>query len=274
MLTLARRERESRPFLLRGLALSVLLHVALLAPWPEGAAPSPARSVLLYPELVAVVHVEPVRAVPDPEPAGGSAAGAPAPPATEPPEPAIAPPDPVRDPAPAVARAIPRPVERAAPAPPRPAAPRPAATVAGTSGTGAGQEGSGAGAGSGAGPGTSPGTGAGPGDGAGGAPPEPEVKPRLVTFPLPINTPETERGEIRGRARVSVVVDEQGRVVEARIAQRVRLRGGDREEEVAEFPAAVDASVLEAARRLRFRPARTAGTPVRSVATVVLSVGV
>ncbi len=264
---------------MQGLALSVVLHVAFLALWPEPAAPARTRAVMLYPDLIRPVHVEPVRAVPDPEPEGGSTAGAPAPPADAPnipPTPSIAPPtdDGLTETAPPLA--TPRPVARAV-APRAPAFPPRTAPAAGVSGTGAAPIGDGAGGGQGAGAGSSPGAGAGAGDSDAGGPAlvaQPDESPRLVTFPLPVNTPETERGDVRGRARVEVVVDERGRVVDARITERLRLGRGDREEAVANFPAAVDASVLEAARRLRFRPARLAGAPVRAVASVTLSVGV
>jgi outer membrane biosynthesis protein TonB len=273
----ARLERARRPLLLKGLALSVALHVAFLALWPEGASPPPRRVVLLYPDLIRPARVEPIRMVADPEPAGGSAAGSPAPPAAaRPAEASIAPPDPAAAPDDAsTIRATPRPVARATPTPPRVSPPGPTPAT-GTTGTGVARAGEGGGAGTGGGAGDDAGSGAGPGDGGGGwsAPAEPDESPRLVTFPLPVNTPETERGELRGRARVEVVVDETGRVVDARITQRLRLRRGDREEPVEGFPAAVDRSVLDAARRLRFRPARLAGAAVRAVTTVTLSVGV
>ncbi|MDX1419328.1 MAG: TonB family protein [Rubricoccaceae bacterium] len=102
----------------------------------------------------------------------------------------------------------------------------------------------------------------------------PSRSPVPVRFSEPAYPPEARREGVRARVRVRVLVDDRGRVEEARIVERVRLGRGDREEPVADLPYGMDEAALEAARRYQFRPAQDDGRRVRSYTTITCSFGV
>src|SRR5690606_31118424 len=77
----------------------------------------------------------------------------------------------------------------------------------------------------------------------------PSQSPVPVRFSEPAYPPEARREGIRARVRVRVLVDDRGRVEEARIVERVRLGRGDREEPVSDLPYGMDEAALDAARR-------------------------
>lgn len=269
----AARERAYRRHTLLGLALSLVvvgaatqvmayLHSIRTSELPE-------MSDAIY--LVPYVEVVEVREVDEP-PGGGSSASAPlpeAPPLVET-EPALTePPAVVPDLA-----GTPTPVAEApatsAPLYPLPSAPPPG-TFPGGSGPPGGNPGTGRGTGSGA------GTDDGEGDGSGDPAPlveRPDRSPVPVRFSEPAYPPEARREGVRARVRIRVLVDERGRVEEARIVERVRLGRGDREEPAASLPHGMDEAALDAARRYQFRPAQADGRRVRSYTTITCSFGV
>lgn len=116
------------------------------------------------------------------------------------------------------------------------------------------------------------------------APPPPPPTPEVVRDPdrapfqvgpvLPVYPDAALREGIRARIRVEVLVDVRGRVLDARIVERIRLGRGDREEPVSTLPHGMDEAALAAARASRFRPARKDGQAVSSYATITLSFGV
>ncbi|HLT47053.1 MAG TPA: TonB family protein [Rubricoccaceae bacterium] len=102
----------------------------------------------------------------------------------------------------------------------------------------------------------------------------PSRSPVPVRFSEPAYPPEARREGIRARVRVRVLVDDRGRVEEARIVERVMLGRGDREELVPSLPYGMDEAALDAARRYQFRPAQDDGRRVRSYTMITCSFGV
>lgn len=98
----------------------------------------------------------------------------------------------------------------------------------------------------------------------------PDRSPSLSGQALPVYPRNTSVSDFRGRARVRVLVNAGGRVTDAEILERAEFRSG-REVAVASFPPEFDASILEAARRHVFRPARDDGERVRSYAYISVS---
>ncbi|NNF59115.1 MAG: TonB family protein [Rhodothermaceae bacterium] len=103
---------------------------------------------------------------------------------------------------------------------------------------------------------------------------EPDRSPVPVRFSEPAYPPEARREGIRARVRIEVLVNEVGRVTEARIVERLLLGRGDREEPVASLPYGMDQAALDAAQRYQFRAARNDGARVRSYTTITCSFGV
>ena len=95
----------------------------------------------------------------------------------------------------------------------------------------------------------------------------PDRSPRVSGQAFPVYPPGSD---FRGSARVKVLVSPGGRVTDAEIVERTAFRRG-REEPTDAFPSAIEAAVLDAARRYLFRPARDGGERVRAYAFVTVS---
>ena len=101
------------------------------------------------------------------------------------------------------------------------------------------------------------------------------------TAPKPVRIVEPEfpraarRKGVRAEVVVRVLVDARGRVQETEIVERFLLSGrDDAREAVGEIGYGVEESVLAAAERWLFRPARKGGQAVTSYTTFTLSIGV
>ena len=102
----------------------------------------------------------------------------------------------------------------------------------------------------------------------------PDRSPVTIRFSQPTYPDAARREGIRARVRVEVLVDERGRVMETRIAERILIGNNEREERVSSLPYGLDSAALEAARRSQFRPARHNGQAVRSYTTITCNFGV
>ncbi|MEM6645192.1 MAG: energy transducer TonB [Bacteroidota bacterium] len=106
-------------------------------------------------------------------------------------------------------------------------------------------------------------------------PPAPMTSPKLFRFVEPNYTDAARRRGIRAEVALEVLVNERGRVEEAKIVQRYLLgKNPDDKEAVTELGYGLEEAALEAARRFGFRPARQGGKAVRSYTTFSLSFGV
>jgi protein TonB len=87
------------------------------------------------------------------------------------------------------------------------------------------------------------------------------VEPTLISPPKVVYPPMArQQGITGGRVVVMVLVDEEGRVAEARLQQGVAPRSG------------INEAVIDAVRRTRFRPATKNGIPVKMWRPVVVDV--
>ncbi|MDX1546700.1 MAG: energy transducer TonB, partial [Rhodothermales bacterium] len=105
--------------------------------------------------------------------------------------------------------------------------------------------------------------------------------PSVETAPKPVRIVEPEfpraarRKGVRAEVVVRVLVDARGRVQQTEIVERFLLKGReDAREAVPEIGFGVEESVLAAAERWLFRPARKDGQAVTSYTTFTLSIGV
>lgn len=92
---------------------------------------------------------------------------------------------------------------------------------------------------------------------------QPERSPRMRGQALPVYPRSARRSGFKGRARVKVLVNANGRVTDAEIVERTTFEGG-RETPVGAFPPEFDAAILDAARRHLFTAARDGGERVRA----------
>lgn len=97
--------------------------------------------------------------------------------------------------------------------------------------------------------------------------------------PVRIATPdyprEADRRNIRAEVVVEVLVDERGRVTEARIVERYLLnKDGTEKEAVQEIGYGVEEAALAAAERHTFRPAIQGGQRVKSYSTLTFRIGI
>jgi protein TonB len=87
------------------------------------------------------------------------------------------------------------------------------------------------------------------------------VEPSLVGPPKVVYPPMArQQGITGGRVVVMVLVDEEGRVTEARLQQGVAPRSG------------INEAVIDAVKRTKFRPATKNGIPVKMWRPVVVDV--
>ncbi|HEY0780964.1 MAG TPA: TonB family protein, partial [Thermoanaerobaculia bacterium] len=77
------------------------------------------------------------------------------------------------------------------------------------------------------------------------------IPPKLVNYPSPEYPPLARRLGVQGTVIVSVLVDESGRVAEARIVEPVKQQVG------------INEAALSAARAARFRPATKGDVPTK-----------
>jgi protein TonB len=80
--------------------------------------------------------------------------------------------------------------------------------------------------------------------------------PKLVTFAKPEYPPVARRLHVEGTVVVSVLVDENGNVIDTRLDQRVRQKVG------------INEAALEAARQAKYRPATKDGVRVKMWTTL------
>ncbi len=97
--------------------------------------------------------------------------------------------------------------------------------------------------------------------------------------PVRIATPdyprEASRRNVRAEVVVEVLVDDRGRVVEARIVERYLLnKDGTEKETVAEIGYGIEDAAISAAERHTFRPAIQDGQRVQSYSTLTFRIGV
>jgi TonB family protein len=87
------------------------------------------------------------------------------------------------------------------------------------------------------------------------------VEPELINKPRVIYPPIAKQAGIgSGRVVVLVLVDEEGRVAEARLQQGVAPKSG------------VNEAVMDAVQKSKFRPATKSGVPVKMWRPVVVDV--
>ncbi len=103
-----------------------------------------------------------------------------------------------------------------------------------------------------------------------------EEGPRPVRFVEPEYTPAARKRKIRAQIVVEVLVDEHGRVTQARIVERFLLSKNPDEPPVPvdTIGYGLEQAALTAAQRWRFRPARKNGTPVKTFTTLTFRFGV
>ena len=103
-----------------------------------------------------------------------------------------------------------------------------------------------------------------------------EEAPRPVRFVEPEYTAAARKRKIRAQIVIEVLVDEKGRVVQARIVERFLL--GKKPDEpptpVDHIGYGLEEAALAAAQRWRFRPARQNGKPVQSLTTLTFRFGI
>lgn len=109
--------------------------------------------------------------------------------------------------------------------------------------------------------------------GEAGAAKAPQVGPKPVRFVEPEYTREARRKKIKAEVVIEVLVDEKGRVQDAKILNRF-LYSKDKKQTVESLSYGLEESALSAARRWTFRPALENGTPVQSYTTLTFSFGV
>ncbi|GIV58321.1 MAG: energy transducer TonB [Bacteroidetes bacterium] len=102
------------------------------------------------------------------------------------------------------------------------------------------------------------------------------VGPKPVRIVEPEYTKEARKKNVRAEVVIEVLVNERGRVEQARILERYRLgeKPEDPKEPVAHLEHGLEEAALAAARGWLFRPAREGGKPVRSYFTFTLRFGI
>ena len=102
-----------------------------------------------------------------------------------------------------------------------------------------------------------------------------DKSPSPVRISVPEYTREARRKGIRARILVEVLVDEGGRVAEARVMERFLLNKDKTESElVQELGYGIEDAVLTAARKHIFSPARENNKRVSSYVTLTFEIGV
>ena len=103
----------------------------------------------------------------------------------------------------------------------------------------------------------------------------PEVGPKPLRFVEPEYTREARRKNVKAEIVIEVLVDEKGKVQEAKIVERyVYSKNSKEKNTVPSLNYGLEESALSAAQRWTFRPARQNGSPVQSYTTLTFSFGV
>ncbi len=105
------------------------------------------------------------------------------------------------------------------------------------------------------------------------APPQ-LLEPRPVRIVEPEYTGDARKKRIRAEVVVEVMVDERGRVSEAKVVDRFLLGKDEEREQVRQLGYGLEESAIDAAQRWVFRPARFGGETVRATTKLVFSFGV
>lgn len=103
--------------------------------------------------------------------------------------------------------------------------------------------------------------------------PSASTSARLVRVVEPEYPPEARRRNIQARLVLELTVNEAGEVEDIRIMERYLIEG-DSEERVAHLGYGLEEAALEAARRVRYRPAMHEGEPVAEVTLYTITLGV
>ena len=104
---------------------------------------------------------------------------------------------------------------------------------------------------------------------------QPDRGPRAFRIVEPDFPREAERRNIRAEVVVEVLVNQQGRVESAEVAERFLVRGRDNERESVDLLGyGLEEAALSAARGWMFRPAREDGKIVASLTRVTISFGI
>jgi outer membrane biosynthesis protein TonB len=101
----------------------------------------------------------------------------------------------------------------------------------------------------------------------------PDTSARLLRAVQPTYPDRARKDGVRARVKVSVQVDDRGRVTEATVVGRWRLDEGGRASPVASLGYGLDDAALAAAHRSRFRPAKHQGQPVPTRTTITFTFG-
>ena len=112
-----------------------------------------------------------------------------------------------------------------------------------------------------------------PAVGSEGSSKAPEIGPKPLRFVEPEYTREARKKNIRAEVVVEVLVDQKGKVQEAKVVERFLYNKNDKKL-VPSLNYGLEESALSAAQRWTFRPARQNGTPVDSYTTLTFSFGV
>lgn len=99
------------------------------------------------------------------------------------------------------------------------------------------------------------------------------TSPRLARFVTPTYPEAAQKRSVRARIDVRVLVNSAGEVEDAEITRILRYED-DEEHRVPEIGYGLERSALAAARKLLFRPARSAGEPVASYTTMSFRFGI
>ncbi len=100
------------------------------------------------------------------------------------------------------------------------------------------------------------------------------LEPRPVRIVEPEYTRDARRKKIRAEVVIEVLVDERGRVKEAKVVERFLLGKDEEREQVNHLGFGLEESAIDAAERWMFRPARHGGQAVRAYTTLRFSFGV
>lgn len=101
----------------------------------------------------------------------------------------------------------------------------------------------------------------------------PDVGARLLRAVQPQYPSAAKQSGLKARVVVEVAVNDQGRVTEASVVERVRLGEGERPQAVGQLGYGIEQAALRAARRSLFRPAEKGGRPVSTRTQLTFTFG-
>ncbi len=114
------------------------------------------------------------------------------------------------------------------------------------------------------------------GDANAGSAKAPEIGPRPLKFVEPKFPKAAQRKRVKAEVVIEVMVDEKGRVLDAKIIERILYSDSSKKKKVTvpSLSHGLEESALSAAKRWTFRPALANGLPVQSYYTMTFSFGV